>query len=191
MANYICRTMVEAPADCYGEVRVAAGSTLRPGQVVIAEVKDNALTGNYSVYIPGQVTDITTQEICLVLNGGFETLSDGRRPDGQPDYTKYTFAAGEVVQVIRLNRNNVKLEISKDALMANSAAVVIGGKLVPTNSADYLTFEAAGTPVTAINFLKVEAKKNFRLGGLFGGQFAETYVVRSSTNTATTVVPSV
>ena len=188
--NYVCRLANSVPDTYLAKIRVAAGTTLRAGNVILAESLDAAISGNYEVYVPGTVADITAEEICLVLNGGFETLADGRRPEGQPDYTKYIFQEGEVVTVVRLNMNNIKLEISKDALAANTATVVVGGKLVPVNATKTLTFEAANVDTTALNYLKVEATKYFRIGGQFGGQFVETYVVRSAV-AAVATTPSI
>lgn len=189
--NYVCRLANNVPDTYLAKIKVAAGTTLRAGNVILAESLDSAIAGNYEVYVPGTVADITAEEICLVLNGGFETMTDGRRPDGQPDYTQYIFQAGEVVTVVRLNMNNIKMEISKDALeLAEGVTVAVGGKLIPVNAKKTLTFEAANVDTTALNYLKVEAKKNFRIGGQFGGQFAETFVVRSAVSAVSTT-PSI
>lgn len=190
--NYFCKLVnSNLPEIHFANVMVAAGTTLRAGNIIVAETLDAAIRGNYSVYSAGEVTDITNQEVCIVLNGEIETLADGRRPDGQPNYGKYEFKAGDVAPCVRLNTSNIKLEISKDALATDSAAVVVGGKLVPVNAEDTLTFEAATTDTTALNYLKVEAKKYFRIGGISGAEFAETYVVRSAIGNAASITPSV
>lgn len=178
--NYICRLVNDVPDICIAEVRVAAGTTLRAGNVIVAENLDSGIASNYKVYVPGTVADVTTEEIAVVLgNDTFYTLANGMRIDGIPDYTQYEYQAGEVVKVVRLNVANIKLEISKDAL-AVGANVEVGGKLIPVNATKTFAYESQSVLTTALNYLKVEGKRNFRLGGQFGADTAETYIVRSS-----------
>ena len=126
-------------------------------------------------------TEITKDDIVLVLNNGFETLTDGRRPDGQPDYTQYVSNAGEVVTAHRL-LPEVRFEISVDACdatVSGASGLKVGDNLIPANGKDVLVYSAKGTTVTAKNYLTIEAIKYFRLGGQFGGDFAKTLVVRA------------
>lgn len=182
MANYIARTVTENPAYMQAKVRVPAGKTYHAGNVVVAEALDTGLGyGNWDVYAPTTVEDITKEDIVLVLNNGFETLADGRRPDGQPDYTQYTFNAGEVVTAHRL-LPEVRFEISIDACdstVSGAAGLAVGDNLIPANGKDVLVYSAKATEVTAKNYLTIEAIKYFRLGGQFGGDFAKTLVVRA------------
>ncbi len=182
MANYIARTVTENPAYMQAKVRVPAGKTYHAGNVVVAEALDTGLGyGNWDVYAPTTVADITKEDIVLVLNNGFETLKDGRRPDGQPDYTQYTFNEGEVVTAHRL-LPEVRFEISVDACdatVSGAAGLAVGDNLIPANGKDVLVYSAKATEVTAKNYLTIEAIKYFRLGGQFGGDFAKTLVVRA------------
>ena len=71
MAHYVCRPVTELPAYMQAQVRVPAALTngLRAGEVIQAEKLDENLYGNYSVYTPEQITDITKQDWAIVLNG--------------------------------------------------------------------------------------------------------------------------
>lgn len=189
--HYVSRTVTENPGYMQAQIRVPADVKLHAGQVVVAETLDAALRGNYSVYAPTQVADATKEDVALILDGGFETLADGRRPDGQPDYTQYTFGEGEVVTAFRLNVPNPKFEISIDACdntvaaAATAGTLVVGDNLIPKNGQYELTYSAKAEAVTAKNYLTVEALKFFRLGGASGSEFASTLVVRAKTTDAT------
>lgn len=189
--HYVSRTVTENPGYMQAQIRVPANVSLHAGQVVVAETLDAALRGNYSVYAPTQVADAAKEDVALILDGGFETLADGRRPDGQPDYTQYTFGEGEVVTAFRLNVPNPKFEISIDACDSTVAAaatagtLAVGDNLIPKNGQYELTYSAKADAVTAKNYLTVEALKFFRLGGASGSEFASTLVVRAKTTDAT------
>lgn len=189
--HYVSRTVTENPGYMQAQIRVPADVKLHAGQVVVAETLDAALRGNYSVYAPAKVADATKEDVALILDGGFETLADGRRPDGQPDYTQYTFGEGEVVTAFRLNVPNPKFEISIDACddtvaaAATAGTLVVGDNLIPKNGQYELTYSAKADAVTAKNYLTVEALKFFRLGGASGSEFASTLVVRAKTTDAT------
>ncbi len=182
MKHYVCRPVTELPAYMQAQVRVPAALTegLRAGEVVQAEKLDENLYGNYSVYMPEQITDIAKQDWAIVLNGTFEEMSDGRRPDGNPDYTTYVYKPGEVATAIRMIPN-IKFELSVDACDSTVAGATIkpGDNLVPKANEYALTYSAAATTVTAKHYLTIEATKFFRLGGQFGGDFASTLVVRA------------
>ena len=180
MAHYVCRPVTELPAYMQAQVRVPAALTdgLRAGEVIQAEKLDENLYGNYSVYTPEKITDITKQDWAIVLNGTFEEMKDGRRTDGNPDYP--TYKPGEVATAIRMIPN-VKFELSVDACDSTVSAATIkpGDNLVPANNSYTLAYSAAATSVTAKHYLTIEATKFFRLGGQFGGDFASTLVVRA------------
>lgn len=191
MANYIARTVTENPGYMQAKVVVPANVTLHAGQVVTAETLDAGLGyGNWDVYSAGQVADITSDSIAIILNGTFETLADGRRPEGQPDYTQYEYQAGEVATAHRL-LPETRYEISVDACgetVANAVTagtLVPGDNLIPANGSYDLAYSTAATAVTAKNYLRIEAVKYFRLGGQFGGDFATTLVVRAKHTDAT------
>ena len=109
-------------------------------------------------------------------------LPDGRRPEGQPDYTQYTFQAGDVVTIVFL-APQMRFEISNDSVNLNSLTPAAGQVLYPVNAAYALTL-GASVPAGTFSSLKVLATKYFRLGGQFGGQFASTMVVAVGNPTA-------
>lgn len=166
------------------KVCVPAATTLRAGNVLTAEALDSAISGNYDVYVPANLVDVTSDEICILLNDGFEVLSDGRRPNGNSAYTTYTYKTGDVIVGVRLNVPNIKLEISEDAIVlpqgVTFANIAVGGKLVPVNGTNTLIYETAETTTTAKNYLKIEAKKQFLTGGVSGDVNINTLIVRSA-----------
>lgn len=185
MAHYVARTITENPGYMQALVKVPAGEKLHAGQVVVAETLVADMYGNYSVYAPTKVADAAADEVALILDGGFETLADGRRPDGQPDYTQYEFQADEVVTAFRLNVPNPRFELSVEACdntvtaAATGSTLKVGDNLIPKASQYELTYSKKGTPVTAKNYLTIEALKYFRLGGQSGAEFTQTMVVRA------------
>ena len=187
MEHYICRTITELPGYIQAQFRVPENTEIVAGEVFNAEELYNNTYGNYTVYLPTLMEDVN-DEPAIIINNSFETLNDGRRPDGQPDYTQYTFGEGEVVTALRLNVPNPKFELSVDAcddtVSAALAAgtLVAGDNLIPKAAQYELTYSKKGTAVTAKNYLTVEALKFFRLGGKSGGEMANTLVVRTKVN---------
>lgn len=184
--HYVCRAITENPSYMQAQVKVPAADELHAGHVVVAEVLDATIAGNYSVYAPTKVADITKDSLAIILDGGFETLADGRRPAGNPDYTQYTFKAGEVATAMRL-LPETRYELSIDACGETVAAqtIVPGDNLIPEVGKYELAYSAKNSAVTAKNYLTVEAVKYFRLGGKSGAEFAQTMVVRAKATDAT------
>ncbi len=176
MSNYICRPLTEVPDYLVANVTVPAGVSLHAGQVVVANTLDASISGNYSVYAATQpaTANLKTQ-MAIVINGGFEQLPDGRRPDGQPDYTQYTFVAGDVVTIVFLNPQ-MRFEISNDSVNLNTLTPAAGQVLYPVNG-DYTLTLGAAAPAGTYSSLAVLTTKYFRIGGQFGGQFANTMIV--------------
>ena len=175
--HYVARTVTKTPDYMQAKIVVPAAEVLHAGQVVVAEELDASLGyGNWDVYTAAKVSDETKNNVAIILNGGFETLSDGRRPDGNPDYTNYIFNAGDIATAIVL-KPEIKFEISYDAI-SNGTDVEGLGYLIPEESQGLLKFVETLDEVNSKVYLKVEALKEFRLGGLFGGEFAKTMVVR-------------
>ena len=187
MANYVCRNVTKLPEYHFADIRVPAAMTdgLVAGSVVVADKLDSALYENLNVYAPTKVADITKEDVAIVLNGTFETMNDGRRPDGNPNYTEYVFKPGDIATTVRLMKNQ-RFELSVDACDSTVAAaatagtLVPGDNLVPKNGETKLTYSKAGTAITAKNSLTVEALKFFRLGGMYGMEMAQTMVVRAN-----------
>lgn len=155
---------------------VPAGQEIQAGAVVALKTIDSDGVGastNLEVYNADTVTDIKTERLGIVLNDGFETLEDGRRPAGQPDYTQYIAKAGDVVTVLCLV-DWMSVEISKDAL-ADEATPTTGQYLIPVNGEYTLTSSAAAD--TSKVYLRVDAPHYIRSGGNFGSGFIQGYIV--------------
>lgn len=145
--------------------RVPANTTLQAGAIVDLSTLDTAIPNNYQVYVAAAPTANSTM-LGIVINDGWEQLADGRRPDGQPDYTQYEFHAGDVVCVVALDVWT-RFEISEDCLDGDAPAV--GGWLAAQAGEYQLAAGETGV-------LRVEAKKYVRAGGQFGGSFADGFI---------------
>jgi hypothetical protein len=183
MANYVSRVASPRVPD-YNviKVRVPAGVTLTPGSFIPLVKLDDTLPNNWQVFAGEKpVTANLASQMAIVINDGFETLPDGRRPDGQPDYTKFTFIEGDVVTAILLTPGLV-FELSVDCI-TNGTAAVAGDVIEPVNGA-YLGSRiaaATGRSAAVMSGLKVlAAGKSFRLGGQFGGTFVKTVVAMAT-----------
>ena len=179
MANYLCRaTNPRVPDYLVIKVSVPTGQTLNAGDVIPVTTLDTDIDNNYQVFTGTQpATASLGVRMAIVINGGFETLSDGRRPAGQPDYTQYTYEAGEVVTAILMVPGLV-FEISQDAI-TNGNQAAVGDFLEPVNGSYAMSRIQASTGRTdgVLSGMRVlNPAKNFRMGGQFGGQFITTVV---------------
>lgn len=181
MFHYICRTVTELPAYMFALIKVPEGDSMAAGEVYKAETLDTTMSGNTTVYVAEYVTNKNDLPV-IALNDSFETLLDGRRPDGQPDYTQYVYNEGEIINSVRLDKN-VKLELGTDTL-SNQLDVkdVEDANLKDTwlyiNNAGRLTWANSFADVSSRVYFVIEAVKYFRLGGQSGAEFARTLVVR-------------
>lgn len=177
MEYYICRPITELPGYMQIKFRVQEGMVLNAGQIYVGEKVDTELgSQNYDTFIPEEISDTTKQIPSILINNEFEQLPDGRRPDGQPDYSQYYFTEGEVVTAISL-LPETKYELSYDSIVAESE-IKVGGVLYPEEGSSRLMYADDLYGVDSRTYLKIEALKFFRLGGAFGSQFANTMVVR-------------
>lgn len=189
MEHYICRTVTENPGYIQAQLKVPANTEIAAGEVFNANELDNGEYGNFNVYIPELITDVN-DEPAIVINDSFETLSDGRRPDGQPDYTQYIYKAGEVATAIRLVPG-IKFELGTDGLdnvedlLAEDASNIIGTWLYPTINSSSLIWTNDFDDIDTKVYLYIENIKWFRLGGQSGGKFAYTLIVRVKHKTVT------
>lgn len=173
MANYLCRaTNPRVPDYLVKKVSVPADTTLHAGDIVMLKELDSGIADNYQVYTGTQpATDNLKLHAAIIINDGFETLTDGRRPDGQPDYTQYVYQAGDVVTAIMLVPG-LDFELSTDVI---DGAFAAGSYIEPVNGAYKGKVAAARTEGTK-SALMMLAQKNFRMGGMFGYQFIDTVV---------------
>lgn len=188
--NYICRTATELPAYMQAKIRVPEGIEITAGEIFMAENLDTDLGyGNWDVYIPDTIESETVIPV-IVINNSFETLPDGRRPKGNPDYTTYVYKEDEVITTIRL-LPEIKFELSPDnfsnfeefeAALEEGEENIVGTYLFPDIGTNDLKWTESIEDVETKVYLYIEALKWFRLGGLFGGDFARTLVVRVKNN---------
>ena len=173
MANYLCRaTNPRVPDYLVKKVSVPTGVTLHAGDIVYLKALDTNIDNNYQVYAAGKpATADLGLRAAIIINDGFETLPDGRRPDGQPDYTQYTYQAGDVVTAILLV-SGLDFEVSTDAI---SGSVSVGSFVEPVDG-QYAGKVVASRTSGTTSAMKVLATKNFRIGGQFGYQFIDTVV---------------
>ena len=172
MANRICRPVTKVSDYLVLNATVPAGQTLYAGDIVLVNSLDTNISNNFNVFASTQpATANLGKQMAIVINGGFEQLADGRRPEGQPDYSKYSFSEGEVVTVILLAQG-LRFEISYDCLTGTPA---VGNSIHPVNGA-FKPATAASTPAGTYSSFTTLALKNFRIGGLYGAQFINTVV---------------
>lgn len=171
--QFYCAPITRVPDHLVFTATVPAGQELAAGSVLTLEELDATFGArNVDVYKGAAPTDIQTQRFGLVINGGFETLSDGRRPEGQPDYTQYTFKEGDVVTVVMID-DYVRFEISYDAI--KNAAATAKQFLIPVQGEYALVNNASHA--TAKCYLRVETVGEYvRSGGLFGAEFIKTVI---------------
>ena len=184
MANYVgyCITP-KIPSDKFVKVLVPEGG-LHAGQIVNVVSLASSVDGvanNIEVFTATQPTTATlgSKFFALVVNGGFETLADGRRPAGQPDYTQYVYAEGEVATAIIMDKN-LMFEIGVGTVSGGTVATPssdIGKYIVPAN-ATYTGAVAA--EATAGNCLQILGTHYFRNGGNFAAGMLPTYICRGA-----------
>ena len=176
MAQYLCRTVTELPAYMQANFIVEEGTEINAGDIYVAKKLNESLHGDWTVYNADMIEDVSKEIPAIVINNSFETLADGRRPDGQPDYTQYAYEEGEVVTAINL-LPEIKMEISFD-IIQNRNDIESKGYLIPENGTNLLRFVSTIDDVNSKVYFVIEALKHFRCGGAMGMGFIDTMVVR-------------
>lgn len=181
---YICRNVTKLPEYVFVDFRVPNGQTLYIGDIYMANSLDTGLKdGNINVFVPDSVKDITKDIPAILLNGDFESLIDGRRPDGNPNYTTYVFNEGSVVTGVHL-MPGIRFELSptrfsnyEDTVAAIKAGTVEGTYIAIGNDGKLFWTDTFNN-VKSLVYMIVEKSKGFRIGGNFGMQYADSLVVR-------------
>ena len=181
MEHYICRAVTELPGYMQVNFRVPKGEILASGQIYVGEnLVDNYGYGNWTVFTPELIEDTQKQVPAIILNNDFEVLPDGRRPDGNPDYTQYVYTEGEVITAIKLIPG-VKFELGMSSVIAETD-IKVGGYLVPEAGSSMLMYSDNLEDINTNICLVIEALKDFRIGGIFGNETIKTMVVRVKDN---------
>ena len=157
--NYICDTRDTAPA--LNVVNVKAEEELKAGDVVaINSLVDTA--DNREVYA---ATKPAAGDIryAIIVNQGFEELADGRRPEGQPNFTSFTFKAGTVLHAVVLGYNMIPFVISQNQIDGTPAA---GKFLAPQTGSHKLKVVEAKAAIGTLAIEKVNVE--IPMGGMFG-----------------------
>jgi hypothetical protein len=171
MENRVCYPMTNVPEYLIGTVTVPSGG-LRPGDVVVVSVADNSIEKNYTQYYASKPTEDTLKgdTLAIVISGGnFEDLVDGRLPDGNPDYTTYVYEEGKTAPVLFLE-SRVMVYISDDCFSGN---VNVGDVVSGVAGENKLSVDGDG-----LTKLSIEAKHEFRVGGVFGSSFITGNICR-------------
>lgn len=174
MANYICRPVTEVEDYLLANFKVRHDDIVA-GQFFRAERLTKSIKDNYTVYSPDAMIK-ADDDIAIILNNSFETLEDGRRPEGNPNYTSYIYKEGEVITGVRLVEG-LKFELGMDSIIANQE-VQVGGYLIPEVGENKLIYTETLEGIDSEEYLLIEGFKDFRVGGQFGSQFIKTMIVR-------------
>ena len=167
MAQYYVAPITRIPERDVFLARVPASTTLHAGALVDLSTLDTSIGDNYQVYV-GSAPTSGSKLIGIVINDGWEKLGDGRRPAGQPDYTKYEFTTGDIICVVALEPF-MRFEISEDAI--NWTATLTAGTLLKLDSGNYYLVDDDSDGI-----LRVDATKTLRAGGQFGGSLAGGFI---------------
>lgn len=171
MENRVCYPMTDVPEYLIGTITVPAGG-LRPGDVVVVNVADNTIEKNFTQYYAEKPTEDTLKgdTLAIVISGGnFDELVDGRLPNGNPDYTTYVYEEGKTAPVLFLE-SRVMVYMSDDCF---DGTVEIGDVVAGVAGSNKLSTEGDG-----LTKLSIDAKHEFRVGGIFGSSFVTGNICR-------------
>jgi len=145
------------------------------GEIVALTEIDSNITKNFTQYLytVPNTQNMKTSLFGIVINGGFETMLDGRRPSGQPNFTNYGYLSGETVPVIVL-QPGMTVYISDECF---AVPPVVGNFAFPLNGQSKL---GVGVDKGVGNILNLRAlyKKGYRIGGQNGGGFISGTIFR-------------
>lgn len=159
-----------------GKVTVPSGG-LVAGNIVLADTLDNTIFGNIEVFTAKKPISANMGKtfFALVINDGFETLADGRRPQGDPNYFDYSYQEGDVAPVIFLG-DHLIFNIGLNAIESSTLNLaLVGNFLVPTNNS-YKLSAVEGVPDNVNCALKILAFHSTPIGGEFSGKFETTLI---------------
>lgn len=157
--NYICDVRDTAPA--LNVVNVKAEETLKAGDVVAINtlVEDDENREVYNATMPAE-GDI---RYAIIVNQGIEELADGRRPEGQPNFTAFEFKAGTVLHAVILGYAPIPFVIADNQI---DGTAEVGKFLAPKAGQHKLAVvdKKADIATLAIEKVGVEVP----MGGMFG-----------------------
>lgn len=157
--NYICEPRYTVPAIL--TVNVKSEDELKAGDVVaINKLVDEAENREVYAATKPAAGDI---RYAIIVNQGIEELADGRRPEGQPNFTTFTFKAGTILHAVMLGYDPVPFAISDNQIDGEAKE---GEFLIPqAGSYKLKASDSKGDIATlAVEKVKVETP----MGGMFG-----------------------
>lgn len=157
--NYICDVRDTAPA--LNVVNVKAEVALKAGDVVAI----NTLVAdaeNREVYAATQPAEGDIK-YAIIVNQGIEELADGRRPEGQPNFTAFEFKAGTVLHAVILGYAPIPFVIANNQIDGTPEA---GKYLVPEAGQFKLKVAAAAGNLGSLYIEKTNVE--IPMGGMFG-----------------------
>lgn len=157
--NYICDVRDTAPA--LNVVNVKAEVALKAGDVVAI----NTLVAdaeNREVYAATQPAEGDIK-YAIIVNQGIEELADGRRPEGQPNFTAFEFKAGTVLHAVILGYAPIPFVIANNQIDGTPEA---GKYLVPEAGQFKLKVAAAAGDLGSLYIEKTNVE--IPMGGMFG-----------------------
>lgn len=157
--NYICDVRDTAPA--LNVVNVKAEDELKAGDVVAINklVEDDENREVYEATMPAE-GDI---RYAIIVNQGIEELEDGRRPEGQPNFTSFTFKAGTILHAVILGYAPIPFVIADNQIDGEAE---VGKFLAPKAGQHKLAVVDAKADIATLAIEKV--KVEIPMGGMFG-----------------------
>ena len=157
--NYICDVRDTAPA--LNVVNVKAADVLKAGDVVAINklVDDEENREVYEATMPAD-GDI---RYAIIVNQGIEELEDGRRPEGQPNFTSFTFKAGTVLHAVILGYAPIPFVIADNQIDGTAG---VGKFLAPKAGQHKLAVVDAKADIATLAIEKVSVE--IPMGGMFG-----------------------
>lgn len=157
--NYICDTRDTAPA--LNVVNVKSEEELTAGCVVAINelVEDEE---NREVY---KATKPASGDVryAIIVNQGVEELEDGRRPEGQPNFTSFKFKAGTVLHAVILGYAPIPFVIANNMIDGTATK---NEYLVPQEGSYKLKAQASKGDVASLHVELVDVE--VPMGGMFG-----------------------
>lgn len=137
-----------------------------PGQFVCLNELSGDIPDNFSVFEAEEPTasNIGEQTIAVVVNDGFETLLDGRRPAGDPNYFHYEIPSGECFTCVFVD-NHLMYHIGMESIDADDREDTVMGKyLIPQAGSNFWAVSDT-IPKNISCALKILAFRNLAVGG--------------------------
>lgn len=177
MANYIFQVLTPRLNTRYITKANISTTGLHAGSIFVADTLDNTVFGNcetYTTQIP-TTAKLGSKFMAILVNDDFETLTDGRRPAGNPNYYSYTYQLGQTITAVFL-AEHVMYNVGYDCVsQASQNLISVGNYLVPTNNSYELT-AVASIPAGTYCALKILSFYNTPSGGNYGGGFGVSMI---------------